>query len=82
MAADDRQMTEAEYKQFLKLVEELEAEQHEYYIAELLAAQDLKIKDLNLHIKILEGLLSEKRDQLQELSKTLEQLELEIARLK
>lgn len=75
-------MTKAEYDEFVQLCDRLEEEEHQYYLAELLAAQDLKIKDQTLHIKILEGLLTEKRDKLVELEETLARLENEIMRLK
>jgi hypothetical protein len=80
--ADDRLLTSKEYKEFAALMEEHEHQQHMENIATLLAAQTIKLEQQRVYIKVLEQLEADRRSKLAKLEETLEQLELEIMRLR
>lgn len=81
-APDDRPMTQKEYEEFAKAMAEAELETHLEYLAELVAAQTIKLEEQRVYIKVLEQLEADRRDKMSKLQKNLDQLEQELMRLK
>jgi hypothetical protein len=80
--ADDRPMTQKEYEEFAKAMAEAELEEHLDYLAELVAAQTIKLEEQRVYIKVLEQLEADRRDKMSKLQKNLDELEQELMRLK
>lgn len=80
--ADDRPMTQKEYEEFVEVMAQAELEQHLEYLAELVAAQTIKIEEQRVYIKVLEQLEADRRNKMSKLQKTIEELEQELMRLK
>lgn len=71
-------MTEAEYLEFEEMCAIAEDQEHMQYLIELVAAQTIKLEEQRVYIAVLNQLESDRRQKIEQLQNTIDELEREL----